>query len=140
MHVEHIIPLAAGGFSEEENLWMACALCIGYKGTQTHHMDPAAHELVPLYNPRKQSWCEHFHWSDDGVEVLGLTHCGRATIIALKLNNEFLGAGTSAVDGSGLASSGRLIVRGGRGVGALCSPLSPLRAGATGGPGGKVGA
>jgi HNH endonuclease len=28
MHVEHIIPLAAGGTSAEEDLWLACPLCI----------------------------------------------------------------------------------------------------------------
>ena len=33
MHIEHIIPLVVGGTSTEENLWIACPLCNGYKGT-----------------------------------------------------------------------------------------------------------
>ena len=32
MHVEHIIPLARGGSSDEDNLWRACAWCNSYKG------------------------------------------------------------------------------------------------------------
>lgn len=90
MHVEHIVPLASGGSSDEANLWLACALCNGYKGTQTHHVDPATDEHVMLFNPRIQRWTEHFCWSENGVEVVGITGCGRATISALKLNNEFL--------------------------------------------------
>ena len=90
LHIEHIIPIAAGGLSEEENLWLACALCNGHKGTQTHHVDPASGEWVRLFNPRNQIWREHFAWSEDGLEILGLTVCGRATVEALKLNNEFL--------------------------------------------------
>jgi hypothetical protein len=43
--------------------------------------------LVPLFNPRRQSWSEHFVWSDDGTRILGKTPIGRATIVALQLNN-----------------------------------------------------
>ncbi len=90
MHVEHIIPLVAGGSSEEDNLWLACPLCNGYKGTQTHHPDPETGHFIALFNPRRQIWPEHFEWSDDGMEVIGKTPCGRATVVAVKLNNEFL--------------------------------------------------
>jgi len=31
LYVEHIIPEAAGGRSNEENLWLACSLCNSYK-------------------------------------------------------------------------------------------------------------
>jgi HNH endonuclease len=90
MHVEHIIPLAVGGTSAEENLWLACPLCNGYKGTRTHYTDPETGEEALLFNPRRQVWSEHFRWSDDGVEIIGLTPSGRATVVALKLNNESL--------------------------------------------------
>lgn len=40
LHVEHIIPLAAGGSSSESNLWLACPLCNGHKGVQTVARDP----------------------------------------------------------------------------------------------------
>jgi hypothetical protein len=44
-------------------------------------------EAVALFNPRQQHWSEHFGWSRDGTEIVGLTSCGRATIDALKMNN-----------------------------------------------------
>jgi len=90
MHVEHIIPQAAGGPSTEENLWLACPLCNGHKGTQTHGTDPESGERVPLFNPRRQTWREHFRWSEDGTLIIGQTACGRATVVALQLNNEHL--------------------------------------------------
>ncbi len=49
MHVEHIIPLAAGGTSEEENLWLACPLCNGSKGTQMHATDSETRKNVSLF-------------------------------------------------------------------------------------------
>ena len=38
----------------------------------------------PVFNPRVDSWAEHFRW--DGERVLGLTPAGRATVEALKMN------------------------------------------------------
>jgi hypothetical protein len=40
-----------------------------------------------LFNPRQQRWTEHFAWSEDGTRIIGLTDCGRATVLALQLNN-----------------------------------------------------
>ncbi|HEY3227585.1 MAG TPA: hypothetical protein VGJ87_00105 [Roseiflexaceae bacterium] len=45
---------------------------------------------MPLFNPRAQRWDEHFAWSDDGTQILGLTAIGRATIVALQLNRPLL--------------------------------------------------
>lgn len=90
MNIEHIIPLAVGGSSTEDNLWVACPLCNGHKGVQTHKTDPVTSKRVPLFNPRYHSWSEHFRWSEDGTELIGQTACGRATVIALKLNNKHL--------------------------------------------------
>lgn len=88
LEIEHIIPTARGGTSEEMNLWLACRLCNNAKGTKTHARDPATNRRVCLFNPRKQKWRRHFHWSEDHVRVVGRTSCGRATVEALKLNNE----------------------------------------------------
>jgi len=90
MHIDHIVPEAAGGSSEIENLWLACSLCNNYKGTQIHAPDPVSGDQVLLFNPRTQVWHEHFAWSDDGTEIIGLTPTGRATVIALKLNQPFM--------------------------------------------------
>ena len=86
LHVEHIIPEAAGGPSVEENLWLACSVCNNAKGTQTTGQDPLTGQAVKLFNPRKQSWSEHFAWSADGIQIIGLTATGRATVVALRLN------------------------------------------------------
>lgn len=90
LHVEHIVPHRAGGPSSQENLWLACPLCNGYKGTKTHALDPITGGSVTLFNPRQQLWHEHFRWSENGIEIMGLTACGRATVIALRLNNPHL--------------------------------------------------
>ena len=90
MHLEHIVPLADGGDSQETNLWLACPLCNGFKGIQTHGIDPETEIKTPLFNPRQQRWNEHFEWGEGGVQIVGTTACGRATVIALKLNNDYL--------------------------------------------------
>lgn len=90
MHIEHIRPRIRGGISDETNLWLACAWCNSYKGDKTHSVDPETGAEVPLFNPRTQRWSEHFRWSDDGAHIIGLTPTGRATVLALRLNNEFI--------------------------------------------------
>ncbi|MBE7557132.1 MAG: HNH endonuclease [Anaerolineales bacterium] len=87
MTIDHIIPQAANGPTTEENLWLACRRCNEFKGGQTHAPDPQTSEWIALFNPRQQTWTEHFAWSEDGVEILGKTPCGRATIMALQMNN-----------------------------------------------------
>ncbi len=87
MEVEHLISLAAGGTDDEENLWLACRRCNGFKGILWQGIDPLSGQFANLFNPRLQSWQEHFRWSDDGTLIIGLTECGRASVEALKLNN-----------------------------------------------------
>lgn len=86
LHIEHIRPISAGGASEEENLWLACCVCNNAKGTQTGGQDLDSGEDVLLFNPRTQIWDEHFSWSADRIEVLGMSPIGRVTVRALQLN------------------------------------------------------
>ncbi len=86
LHVEHILPIAAGGASDEENLWLACCVCNNAKGTQTRGVDVVTGAEVPLFNPRSQSWSEHFEGSPEGTEVIGTSPVGRVTVRALQLN------------------------------------------------------
>jgi hypothetical protein len=88
LEIEHIIPIARGGTDEADNLWLACRLCNSYKGSQSEGVDPTTGETVALFNPREQLWIEHFSWSDDATHIIGKTPCGRATVIALQLNNQ----------------------------------------------------
>jgi hypothetical protein len=46
--------------------------------------------MVPLFNPRRQVWREHFAWTTEGDRIIGLTTIGRATVIALDLNRPSL--------------------------------------------------
>jgi hypothetical protein len=88
LEIEHIIPRARDGSNDESNLWIACSLCNRYKGWQVTGIDPCQGNTVTLFNPRTQVWSEHFRWSADGASILGITPTGRATVAALKLNNE----------------------------------------------------
>jgi hypothetical protein len=43
---------------------------------------------VPLFNPRQQSWTDHFLW--EGAEIVGQTPTGRATVAALVMNRPLI--------------------------------------------------
>ena len=88
LEIEHLRPTAEGGTDEEENLWLACRNCNGFKHAKTRHVDPQTNIETAIFNPRKQIWNEHFEFSEDGIEIIGKTACGRATVIALRLNFE----------------------------------------------------
>jgi len=87
LQIDHIQPVVKDGSDGEENLCLACELCNQYKWKQTIALDPQTQEFANLFHPRQQDWNTHFSWSSDGIIILGLTACGRATIGALKLNN-----------------------------------------------------
>jgi hypothetical protein len=86
-HVEHIVPVAHGGRDDAANSALACSACNLAKGSALTGVDPQTARRVPLFNPRKQIWVEHFAWAADRQTVVGLTPTGRATIAALDMNN-----------------------------------------------------
>lgn len=88
--IDHIVPLALAGGHEPENLCAACYRCNEYKGAKTHDVDPVTNKLVPLFSPRTMVWAEHFQWENGGLYLVGNTPVGRATVLALRLNNEYL--------------------------------------------------
>lgn len=88
LEIEHIFPKVLGGTDDEANLWLSCGLCNRHKAAQIEGFDKETQTSVKLFNPRTQIWTEHFAWSANGVEIIGLTSIGRATVSALKLNNE----------------------------------------------------
>ncbi|MBI3915183.1 MAG: HNH endonuclease [Chloroflexi bacterium] len=87
--IDHIIPESAGGQGVRENLCVACHSCNEFKGAQTHASDPMTGKPTRLFHPRRQ-WIEHFRWSEDGTEIIGLTPTGRATVSALNLNHPLI--------------------------------------------------
>ncbi len=85
--IDHIIPEAKGGLTLLENLCLACHACNEFKGAKVKFIDVDSGELVPLFHPRQDIWREHFSWSEDGGEIVGLTPIGRATIAAFNMNH-----------------------------------------------------
>lgn len=84
--VDHIIPEIAGGLTTAENLAQSCQGCNGHKAARTSALDPVTEQIVALFHPRQQRWHEHFAWSEDYLQITGLTAVGRATVEALQLN------------------------------------------------------
>lgn len=87
-HIDHVIPRAAGGPTLSDNLALACVSCSLRKWAKQTAPDPESGEEVPLFNPRTQTWNEHFRW--DGVRVVPLTPTGRATVAALAMNRPII--------------------------------------------------
>ncbi|MCB0109917.1 MAG: HNH endonuclease [Caldilineaceae bacterium] len=88
LEIEHIVPLSKGGSDDESNLWLACPICNRHKANKTTGIDPESGEESPLFNPRQQTWSEHFRWDESGLYLIGLTALGRATIAALQMNED----------------------------------------------------
>ena len=88
--IDHIIPLALGGSDHIANLAAACYRCNEFKGAKTQAPDPATGQMVNLFHPRQQLWADHFTWANGGIHIIGLTPVGRATVIALRLNNQYV--------------------------------------------------
>lgn len=84
--IEHIIPIAEDGETSLDNLALACGGCNGHKYTKVDAFDPVSQTQVPIYHPRQQPWNEHFGWSADYLQLIGLTAIGRVTIETLRLN------------------------------------------------------
>ena len=87
-HIDHIVPLAEGGQTTEDNLALACVSCSLRKAARLKVTDPDTGQQASIYNPRKQAWPEHFRWNR--MHVVGLTPTGRATILALDMNRPII--------------------------------------------------
>jgi hypothetical protein len=86
LEIEHLHPIAEGGTDDEENLWLACRNCNGFKHAKTRGIDPQTNIETAIFNPRTQVWNEHFEFSGNKTEIIGKTACGRVTVMALRLN------------------------------------------------------
>jgi 5-methylcytosine-specific restriction endonuclease McrA len=87
LEIDHVLPEGQGGTSNEDNLWLACSVCNSHKAAKLMALDSTTQTVVPLFNPRLNRWNEHFRWDGDGAHALGITPIGRATVVALHLNN-----------------------------------------------------
>lgn len=87
---EHLIPVAAGGETNRDNLWRACRQCNELKSASVTGHDSTTGTTVALFNPRFQDWEEHFRWRDDYTSIEGITPTGRVTVSLLQLNRSLL--------------------------------------------------
>lgn len=83
--VDHIIAEKHGGATSEVNLALTCSLCNLRKGSDIASLDPETGELTRLFNPRDQSWREHFRFENG--EIKGRTEVGKTTVHFLQLNS-----------------------------------------------------
>ena len=89
--VDHATPRSRGGETIVDNLALACPHCNAHKWNHQDGVDPLSGQSVGLFNPRTQSWSDHFQWSRAQLGALeGKTACGRATIALLQMNHPVL--------------------------------------------------
>ena len=55
-HIDHVVPVMAGGQTVAENLALACVSCSLRKAARQTAIDPQSGEEVALYNPRHDNW------------------------------------------------------------------------------------
>ena len=80
--IDHIIPIKHEGKNDIENLAYACPHCNQHKGTDFATITKG--DIIPLYNPRKELWQDHFE-TENG-EIIPKTQIGEATIKIFKFN------------------------------------------------------
>jgi hypothetical protein len=81
--VDDIIAEKHEGETRLINLCLACPRCDRGKGPNVASIEIGT--LVPLFNPRRDRWEDHFAWR--GLRVHGLTPVGRVTIRVLAMNH-----------------------------------------------------
>jgi tetratricopeptide (TPR) repeat protein len=83
-HIDHVVPRAAGGPTEYENLALACVSCSLRKAARTEAHDPETDQTVSLYSPRDAAWNDHF---DEAAEFHQRgTRCTKGCIDEAHLN------------------------------------------------------
>lgn len=91
-HEEHIEPRVLFSANDPEvdsldNLAWACPKCNQSKHDKTQAVDPKTNDSISMFNPREDTWSEHFKAHKSG-HIVGLTPKGRATVEALRFNDE----------------------------------------------------
>lgn len=83
--IDHVISEKHGGLTTADNLAYACAICNRNKGSDVGTLLQGSDDFIRLYNPRSDSWAEHFTF--DGIKIAPLTNIAEATVRILKLND-----------------------------------------------------
>jgi len=75
--VDHVISRKHGGLTAAENLAYACLICNRRKGTDLGSILESGGPLTRFFDPRRDSWNDHFRY--DGATILSLTEIGEVT-------------------------------------------------------------
>ena len=86
--VEHVRPPRHGGSQGDDNLALACRSCNLFKSDFLDYQDPETLEFLPIFDPRKRQWEEHFTWDVETGSIRGLSPIGRATVACLRMNSD----------------------------------------------------
>jgi len=84
--VDHIISTKHGGSTSESNLAYSCANCNRNKGSDLGSIFWQTGELIRFFNPRMDSWDDHFDL--EGPRIATLTNIGEVTARILGFNSE----------------------------------------------------
>ncbi len=85
LQIDHIISAKHGGAAELENLALACIFCNRQKGSDVGTM-LAGRCFTRFFNPRLDSWSEHFRFA--GAVIEPITAIGEATTRILRFNDQ----------------------------------------------------
>ena len=99
--IDHIVPRAAGGTNELDNLAMTCPHCNAMKWATEAAADPDTGQPSRLFNPRLDAWNDHFEWIEDH-RLRGRTASGRTTVAVLKVNSDSMIELRNVLAGCGL--------------------------------------
>ncbi|TAE50010.1 MAG: HNH endonuclease [Bacteroidetes bacterium] len=83
---DHIISWRHGGITHVENLAYACPDCNRNKGADVGTILQDANVFVRFYNPRRDSWSDHFDLQYSGA-ILPKSDIGLATVKILDMNH-----------------------------------------------------
>lgn len=87
LEVEHIIPVSRLGTDDENNLALACRSCNLHKSNRISGINPETGAETRFFNPREDTWHEHFQIETQSGAIVGITAIARVTIAALEINS-----------------------------------------------------
>jgi hypothetical protein len=83
LQIDHIISVKHGGLTELENLALACIFCNRQKGSDVGTV-LADGQFIRFFNPRTDSWADHFRLA--GAMLEPMTAVGEGTARILRCN------------------------------------------------------
>ena len=84
-HVDHVVATQHRDDDSLGNLCLSCQSCNLRKGTNLTTIDPVSDHIVRVFDPRSDTWSEHFESVD--YIIVGKTDVGRATARLLAMND-----------------------------------------------------